>query len=73
MVCALVNRVAESEESERGLRERMESEFNERGDIAKFMTGIETSENKASGRIESHYPKQKVDPTKARKPRVVRK
>ena len=37
------------------------------------MTGIETSENKASGRIESHYPKQKVDPTKTRKPRVVRK
>lgn len=74
MLCGLVNRVAQSEESDSGLRQRMETHFKERGDVTKFMTGIETTEDKVTGRIESHYPKRKVkEEGKPRKARVQRK
>ena len=75
MLSALVRREKEEEEeSDSGLKAKMEREFKEKGDLVKFMTGIGTSLNKETGRVESHYPKSRAKTRKKRtvKPRKIK-
>ena len=70
MLCALINRVAKPGQSEPELRQRMEHQFSERGDIVQFMTGIRTSQNLVTGRTECHYPELKARRAKPRRERI---